>query len=68
MFRCTGYHLVTLDHSLCAIWSEKGHPGHRCQDGESLEVRRLSKVAGTFPVEFWGQKEGGGLRQGVLAC
>ena len=38
MFRCTSYHLVTLDHSLCAIWSEKGHLGHCCQDGESLEV------------------------------
>ena len=31
MFRCTSYHLVTLDHSLCAVWSQKGHLGQHCQ-------------------------------------
>lgn len=68
MFRCTGYHLVTLDHSLCAIWSEKGH-----LEGTVARMERVWKFTqahkvSTFPVEFWGQKRKVDWGQGVLAC
>lgn len=67
MFRSSGYHLVTLDHNLCAVWTQKGDQGHHCQGGECGSAPELSKVAGTFPIEFWDLKGRGGLKQGTVA-